>query len=111
MSNSRDVCIIFLSIFLDLGGEIRDFPDRLLEKYLSRSGESDESSRIIASIFEVAQSLDEEWNRIFLAIVGKYSAHRLEVVSGIVIGSWNISTYPFSQDREKSQKRHVRTVQ
>lgn len=75
MSNSRDVWIIFLSIFLDLGREIRDFSDRLLEKYLSRSGESDEACRIIASILEVTQSLDEEWNGIFLTIVGKYSAH------------------------------------
>ncbi len=111
MSNSSDVWTIFLSIFLNLGGEVRDFSDRFLEKYLSRSREGDKPSRIIASIFEVTQSLDDERNGIILAIVGKYSAHRLDVVSGIVIGSWNISTHLFSQDREKSQKRHVRTVQ
>lgn len=85
MRNSRDVWIILFCIFLDLGGEVRDLPHGLLEKYLPRSGEGDKSSRVIASVFEVAQSLDEEWNRIFLAIIGEYSAHRLEMVSGIVI--------------------------
>jgi hypothetical protein len=34
------------------------------------------SSRVISTIFEVSESLDEKWERIFLTIVSKYSTHR-----------------------------------
>lgn len=77
MSDPGNIRIILFCIFLHLGGEIRDFSDRLLEKYLSRSGEGDKPSRVIASIFEITQSLDEEWNGILTTIIGEYSAHRL----------------------------------
>ena len=111
MSDPGSIRIILFCIFLHLGGEIRDFSDRFLEKYLSRSREGDESSRVIASIFEITQSLDEEWNRIFLTIVGKYSAHRLEVVSGMVTGDWFTEHCDFHillRPRKKSKEMYSR---
>ena len=75
MSDSRSIRSLRTWIFLHLGGEIRDLSHCLLEKYLSTRRERYESSRIIASILEISESLDEERNRIFLTIVGKYSAH------------------------------------
>lgn len=76
MCDTGDIGIISSSIFLYASREVRDLADCLLEKKMPISRNSKYTCRVISTIFEVTQSLDEEWNRILSAIVGEYSAHR-----------------------------------
>ena len=78
MSNTRDIALLRTGILLNLASEIGDLSNSFLEKYFSIQRECDDSGGIIASIFEISESLDEKRNRIFLTIVGEYSAHIFE---------------------------------
>ncbi len=76
MCDSCNIVIIFCVISLDLGCKNRYLAYCLLEKKMPIRCDSKYSSRVISTILEVSESLDEEWDRIFLTIVSKYSTHR-----------------------------------
>jgi hypothetical protein len=76
MCDTSDIGIIASSIFLYASREVRDLTDCLLEKKMPISRNSKYTCRVISSIFEVTESLDEEWDRVLFSVVGEYSAHR-----------------------------------
>lgn len=76
MSNTSNIGALCSSVFLDFCCEIGDAPDCFLEEYIFVRGYSEDSGRVISTIFEISKSFDEEWERVFLSIIGKNSAHR-----------------------------------
>lgn len=76
MCDTRDIGLRRIRISLDLGREVRYLSDGFLEEKFPIPRNCEHSSAIVSAIFEITKSLDEKWNRIFRAIVGKYSAHR-----------------------------------
>lgn len=75
MCDTRNIRFRRIGISLDLGREVRYLPDGFLEEKITSGRNGEHSSTIVTTIFEVTESLDEKGDRIFRAIVGKYSAH------------------------------------